>query len=247
MPDLVVFRLAAPMAAFGDIAVGQRRGTHARPSHSAVTGLLAAALGMARDAPGHEELSSSFYLVSRVEEPGAPLADFHTAQAPPQRRGRAFATRAEEVADKRILGTIVSRRDYLTDSAFTVLLWPSAHRVQAADLLAEALNRPAFAPYIGRRSCPLGAPVAALALPAETIAAAFTAYDERTSKHRELARDLGLPWRPSEIAFDAALREVRGGLEVHREETRRDRLVSRARWQFALRSECIARAATPPG
>ena len=247
MPDIVVFKLVAPMATFGDLAVGERRGTHVRPSHSAMTGLVASALGMPRDAPGHEALAAGFHLAIRTDAAGAPLADFHTAQTPPQRRGRSFATRKEELADKNDLGTIISRRDYLTDVAFTVLLWPTDAPAHAAQAIADALNRPAFALYAGRRSCPLGAPVAAKVVQAESLAEAFGTYDERTKAHHELATKLRPRGQPGDIVFDAALRDVCGDrLAVLREEVRRDRLISRARWQFAPRSECVARLIAAP-
>jgi len=78
------------------------------------------------------------------------------------------------------------------------------------------------------------------------VANAFAAYDTQTQAHRDLALALHLQWRPGEIVFDATLRDVCGeGLSVYREEIRRDRLVSRARWQFMPRTECVARPRLP--
>ena len=45
MPDFLTFALAAPLAAMGEIAVGERRGSWDRPGRSAVLGLIAAVLG----------------------------------------------------------------------------------------------------------------------------------------------------------------------------------------------------------
>jgi len=249
MPEIVAFRLDAPFAAWGDIAVGERRGTHVRPSHSAICGLVAASLGLPRNAPGHEALAAGFFLATRAEWLGVPFADFHTAQTPPDRRGRRYATRADELSEKDALGTIISRRDYLSDVAFTVLLWPTAIRAHAADVLADALNHPVFAPYAGRRSCPLGAPLAAKVITADTVNAAFAAYDALTETHRELARSLHKRAEAQEeIAVDADLLDVRGsGLEPQRQEVRRDQIVSRQRWQFEPRSEFILRKSASEG
>jgi CRISPR system Cascade subunit CasD len=246
MPEIVAFRLAAPTAAWGEIAVGGRRGTHIRPSHSAVCGLIAAALGLGRDAPGHEALAAGFSLATRTEWVGMSFADFHTAQTPPQRRGVRYATRADELRDKNALGTIVSRRDYLSDAAFTLLLWPTGTPSHSPQALSDALNRPVFAPYAGRRCCPLGAPLAAKVLTAETILAAFAAYDALTPDHRALAERLygGVPH--GEITVDAALRDFCGS-GVERQEIRRDQLVSRRRWQFEPRTECVIRKPAPEG
>jgi CRISPR system Cascade subunit CasD len=241
MPEIVAFRLDAPFAAWGDIAVGERRGTHVRPSHSAICGLVASSLGLPRSEPGHEALAAGFSLATRTEWLGVPFADFHTAQTPPERRGVRYATRADELRDPNKLGTIVSRRDYLGEVAFTVLLWPTASPSHSARALAEALNHPVFAPYAGRRSCPLGAPLAARVVTAETVVAAFAAYDALTEAHRTLAARLHPRARPhGEIAIDADLRDVCGA-GIERQEFRRDRLVSRERWQFEPRAECILR------
>lgn len=241
MTDVVVFRLAAPLAAFGEIAVGERRGTAARPSHSMVAGLVAAALGLPREAPGHEVLAAGFRLAVRIDAAGTPLADFHTAQTPPQRRGMRYATRRAELADRHALNTIVSRRDYRADVAFTVLLWPSERPARTPAEIASALNRPVFAPFAGRRSCPLGLPVDARVIAAETVIDAFATYDAETAEQQAvLAAHLGQSWpRQSEIAFDSALAPV-SGLAAEREEVRRDGLASRARWQFEPRAERIA-------
>jgi CRISPR system Cascade subunit CasD len=246
MPEIVAFRLAAPIAAWGDIAVGERRGTHARPSHSAICGLLASALGLPRAAPGHEALAAGFLLATRTEWVGVPFVDYHTAQTPPPRRGVTFATRADELRDKNAVGTVISRRDYLSDVAFTILLWPTDLPSHPAATLRDALNRPVFAPYAGRRSCPLGAPVAAHVVTAGTVQAAFAAYDALTEAQRNLAVRLHRGSHSGEIVIDTDLRAVcAGGIERH--ESRRDRLVSRARWQFAPRTECVLRKPAPEG
>ncbi|MCW2318977.1 CRISPR system Cascade subunit CasD [Rhodoblastus acidophilus] len=210
-----------------------------RPAFSAILGLVAGALGITRDAPGHEALAQGLAMAVRCDGLGAPLADFHTAQTPPQRRGRGYATRKDELAVKADLGTIVSRRDYWTDAAFTVLLWPNAEAPYPAADIAHALNRPKYAGFAGRRACPLGRPPAAKVIAATTVSEAFAAYD--CALQEQEAR---LPARPvgAEIAFDPALADVLGELREHRREMRRDMVFNRARWQFALRAEGVAKA-----
>jgi CRISPR system Cascade subunit CasD len=115
VPEFLTFVLAAPLAAMGEIAVGERRGTWDRPGRSAVLGLIAACLGLAReDETAHDALETGYGLALRVQHVGPLLPDYHTAQVPPARRGRRFATRAEELSAKD-LETILSRRDYRTD------------------------------------------------------------------------------------------------------------------------------------
>lgn len=239
MADLVLFRLEAPLAAFGDLAVGERRGSHRRPAHSAIAGLVAAALGIGRDSPGLEVLAGGFLLAVRTDCIGSALADFHTAQTPPQKRGRTYATRRQELGVKNDLGTIISRRDYWTDVAFTILLWPTEGLTYSPQAIADALNRPVFAPFAGRRACPLGAPVAAKVIATDTVIGAFADYDTQLNEQRAHG-GLAAVMPGHEIAFDAAFADMQlGGLPRSRTEIRRDRLVSRQRWQFGLREEAV--------
>ena len=238
MADVIVFRLDAPLAAFGDLTVGERRSTHTRPAFSAILGLVAGALGIACDAPGHESLAAGLAMAVRCDGLGAPLADFHTAQTPPQRRGRGYATRKDELATKADLGTIISRRDYWTDAAFTVLLWPHADTPYPAAEIASALNRPKYAGFVGRRACPLGRPPAAKLVSAATVSEAFAAYEFALAPHEARLPPRGIG---EDIAFDPALAEVLGALTEHRREMRRDVVLNRARWQFAPRAEGVAR------
>ena len=241
MAETIVFRLEAPLAAFGGLAVGERRSGHRRPAHSAILGLVAGAIGLRREDPGHETLVASFWLATRCDRLGAPLADFHTAQTPPQKKGQHFATRADELVDKHDLGTIVSRRDYWTDATFTVLLWPTPECVHDPKDIAAALNRPRFAGFLGRKSCPLGHPPNARIVSADRLDQAFRAYDVMLAEHVAddplLSRAGG-----DEIAFDLALRPMLGEWIERSRENRRDHLLSRANWQFGLRAEGLAGA-----
>jgi len=125
-----------------------------------------------------------------------------------------------------------------------VLLWPTETAGHPPSALAGALNRPAFAPFAGRRSCPLAFPVDAHVIDAATVIEGLRAYDAAAAAQHGLAgRLLPLPAGAREIAFDAALADV-AGLVPGRAEWRRDRLASRARRQFEPREEHVA--APPP-
>ena len=238
MPSFLTFILVAPLGAMGSLAVGERRGGWDRPGRSAVLGLIAGCLGLDRAAEAdHAALSGGFGLAMRREGAATPLlSDYHTAQTAPTRKNRIFATRREEVAveDRQ---TILSRRDYRADIAFTLALWPRAACPWTLEGLAEALRHPHFTPYLGRKSCPLGLPMAPLILSAETVREAFIARDvaadpiERTA----LAQPGG-----GTVWSDPSLGEPDLGLPVSRSETRRDEPLSRARWQFGLREEVVA-------
>ena len=61
MRDFLLFTLYAPLAALGEVAVGERRVSAARPARSAILGLLAAALGIERrDEAAHAALQEGY-------------------------------------------------------------------------------------------------------------------------------------------------------------------------------------------
>ena len=61
MRDFLLFTYYAPIAAFGQVAVGEVRGSWERPGKSAILGLLAAGLGLARDdAEGQAALAEAY-------------------------------------------------------------------------------------------------------------------------------------------------------------------------------------------
>jgi len=239
MSEFLTFTLAAPLAAMGEIAVGERRSGWDRPSRSALLGLVAACLGIDRDdEEAHLALEAGYGLAVRVEEIGAVLADYHTAQVPSARRGRRFATRAEELdLPGHELNTILSRRDHRADLLAFVALWSRGDPRWSLQRIAEALRAPQFVPYFGRKSCPLMLPLAPVIADAADAVAALA-----THAAAQVGKGL-LPRAPQPgpvvIAMDAA--DV-GNHEVQRVELRRDRLASRRRWQFLLREEAVLAA-----
>lgn len=231
MSRFLVFLLEAPLAAMGDVAVGERRYGADRPARSAVFGLVAAALGIERgDDQAHRRLSDGYGYAVRVDGPGTLLEDYHTAQVPPARRGRRWATRRDELAEP-ALETILSLRDYRENVRHAVALWAHRGAPHTLEELAAALRRPRFRLYHGRRACPLGCPPAARVIDAENLAEAFHAYDAGE----------GLPPVQAPVYADLSIADRLGpGLRVDRMVRRRDLLISRGRWQFGLRDELVA-------
>jgi CRISPR system Cascade subunit CasD len=228
--------LYAPLASFGSIAVGERRDTGDRPAKSAVLGIIAAALGLDRaDEPGQAHLATGYGYAVRSDRAGAPLADYHTAQVPPRKRG--FPTRRDELAVEK-LETILSRRDYRAEALHTALLWERDGAPTPLQAVAEALRRPTFLLYLGRKSCPFGLPLAPRLVEGATLIEAFRAYDEGMAQsERSLRAELQL--LPSERALIAADTEMPHGGQALRRERRRDEALSRDGWRFGLREELI--------
>lgn len=248
----LLFRLQAPMAAWGEIAVGERRGSWTRPGKSAVLGLVAAALGHRRtEGEAHAALHAGLGYAVRVDDPGRPLRDYHTAQAPSARKNARFETRRDELAvPKHALNTILSERLYYGEPKVTVALWcrddaaPGPAWCPSLDTIEQALRRPVFTLHLGRKSCPPGRPLSPSVLEADDLPAAFAAYDAAEAEAEVRAetelkavaphyapRPLeGSPeiWADLEAGFDFRPAEVA---------RRRDALRDRPRWLFADRRE----------
>ena len=193
MRELLLFTLYAPIAAMGEIAVGERRVGAALPARSALLGLIAAALGMERrHEAAHAALDRGYGLAVRIEAEGSLLQDYHTAQVPPAKHGKRWPTRRAELAEP-ALKTILSLREYRADARQTIAVWSKHDPPHSLPAIAEALRRPRFTLYFGRKACPLGLPPAPRIVVAATLADAFARFDEDTpDAERDLRQRLAL-------------------------------------------------------
>lgn len=236
MTEFLLFTIYAPLSSWGEIAVGESRGTWDRPSRSAVLGLVAAGLGLVReDGNMHAALNDGYGVAVRLDVPGTALADYHTAQTVSASvvKKRRPATRAELLsAGER--ETILSRRGYRLDAMTTAALWPRRGARWRLPELKEALLAPRFVLYAGRKANALGLPTDPAIVTAATLADAMR---QRTSDRARAAgfdlERLGLVSEP-EVSHDPC-EGFDSGLRPLRREMRRDTSADRARWQFAER------------
>lgn len=239
--EFLVFRLSGPMAAFGEITVGEQRSLWDAPSKSGILGLLAACLGLNRDqSDALSQLDQGLGYAVRLDNPGYPLRDYHTAQTPTeaarkrrQKAGLDMQTRKGDLeADD--LNTVLSERMYRLEWVATIALWVKSGDL-ALDRLEAALNRPVYTPYLGRKACPLGAPPRPHCMKADGLLAAFDHYDALEETTR-LVLKTPRPVR-ARVWFecDAGLTAEEG--EAKEIRLRRDGLRNRALWQFADRRE----------
>lgn len=243
MSRFLMFRLYGPLAAWGVLAVGELRPTQDHPSRSAVLGILGAGLGLRRDASTEQaSLARGYGVAVRIDSPGTPLEDYHTVQAPRARRGKSWPTRRDELAgEKSELETLVSRRTYVVDALATVALWPRANAAWTLEQMVEALRRPVFFPYLGRKSCPLGIPPGPVIADVPSLLDAFAEADAVwRAAGIDLLADLPKPTGPRRFLWDTDLDEgcwPGGHTEVVRHR-RRDQPGDRGRWQFHEREVC---------
>lgn len=244
--EFLLFRLWGPIASWGEIAVGERRGSWARPSRSGVIGIVAAALGIERgDSAAHRRLEDDLGLAVRVDRPGKPLRDYHTAQSPSQKRGLRWATRRDELKVREYLNTVLSERGYYTEMDAVVALW--LRRASPTHLLAEIearLAEPVFSLYLGRKACPLGLPLGARIMPSQDLDSALYAYDAFST---QLIAKLGKTYAPSARPngprslwlgeTDAYALGLLTPPRLRQRTQRRDGIRDRSRWLFDDRVE----------
>ncbi|MBE0448544.1 MAG: type I-E CRISPR-associated protein Cas5/CasD [Actinobacteria bacterium] len=229
MEDYLIFRLYGPLAAWGDIAVGEYRPSFAHPSKSAVIGLLAAALGIRRDDEGRQKsLTEACLFAVRVDAMGTLLRDYHTSQAPSAKKGVTYYTRRSELATDN-LNTILSSRDYRCDAVYTVAISVREEAAYTAQQLADALLRPVFTLYLGRKSCPLALPLQPQVVSASTLRDAFAnvVFDDDELSEVFRSSCASIHWEDGQVS----------GFEREHVITRRDTPLSRTRWQFGERYE----------
>lgn len=140
MPTLLL-RLAGPMQSWGTRSRFDDRDTERFPSKSGVIGLLCAAMGRPRSA-SVEDLAA-LRMGVRADRCGLLASDYQTALAVAKASGASPAT-------------VVSRRHYLADALFLVGLEGDSAVLAVVE---QALRRPVWPLYLGRKSFPPGAPL----------------------------------------------------------------------------------------
>lgn len=246
MTDYLLMRLYGPLVSWGEIAVGEMRHSAVHPSRSALLGLLAAALGVERDDDAAQQaLVQGYRFGIKLECVGSPLRDYHTVQfGVPPRKTKFRSRRQELLADK--VDTVLSAREYRCDSLAMVAVEALAQVPHTLDRLADALRRPHFPLYLGRKSCPLALPLSPHVIQADTLRQALD-LPGQGSLLGLLERDPGKAWptssdrrflRPGPPRYyweDG----MQAGMSPSFDTVRHDQPLSRRRWQFAPRRERV--------
>lgn len=130
--SVLLLRLAGPMQSWGDSSRFARRNTRREPTKSGVLGMVAAAQGRRRTDPIEDLVELRFGV--RVDQPGRLMSDFQTARSLDEKTSFPL-----------------SERFYLADAVFVAGLEGDAPIING---IATALEKPYFAPYLGRRAFP---------------------------------------------------------------------------------------------
>lgn len=131
----LLLRFAAPLQSWGSNSKFDIRTTEREPTKSGVIGMIAAALGIRReDSPEKLKELSELRFGVRVEKEGKLLKDFHTARPPKSKNAN------------------ITYRYYLADAVFLVAL--CSDDTELLNKIKNALEKPVFPLFLGRRSCP---------------------------------------------------------------------------------------------
>ncbi len=145
--------------AWGENTITERRTSSTIPTRSGLLGLIAACLGIRRHQ--HEtlnELSMRVKFAVRTDQAGIRELDYHTV-------------RNVGTADGKVKKDAVQTyREYLSDYKFTVLVIG-----EALFDIKEALQKPIFAPCMGRKSCPITLPLYHAEIEADDVLGLFHA------------------------------------------------------------------------
>ncbi|MBK8667657.1 MAG: type I-E CRISPR-associated protein Cas5/CasD [Burkholderiales bacterium] len=228
MTPYLVFTLSANLGAMGEFAGHERRGSLDWPGRSAIIGLLGAALGLRRtdDFSELEQLRMAVAIFGDT----TPLRDFHTVQTVPTAKARRPQSRPQALRDARgDLNTIITLRDYRCTPLYGVALWGAGVDTLLARV-QQALLRPAYVLYLGRKSCPLSAPLAPRQVQADT-------------PQQALAHIALPPWRRGETAHRMAADDA---LAAEHHQQRQDQALDRVRWHFASRRVAMLNVSIAP-
>jgi CRISPR-associated protein Cas5/CasD subtype I-E len=179
MSKTLAFLIDAPLQSWGASSKFQRRDTENWPTKSALIGLLAAALGIDKNAADEADrlapLCGLVFTVLRWPKaaPSVRLTDFHTVGGGYDKKDpveKLFISR--KAGDGSPFGTVITRRTYLMDTRFIAIFQGDG---ETLDNVAKALLDPVWGLWFGRKACmpaePLSPVVALSAVEALTTMA----------------------------------------------------------------------------
>ena len=175
----ILLKFSGPLQAWGTSSHFDIRHTDMYPAKSAVLGLVAAALGWRRDDDRIGALNKFSFAV-RVDQPGSILEDYHIAR---------------RLDIKNCI--YVTQRYYLQDAVFVVAL--GIDDSIEADKIVQALQKPYFQLYMGRRALPLPLDFVLAVVEEDPLTALRTYpwqaakwYQRRVAKHSEDRKRLSI-------------------------------------------------------
>lgn len=147
--------LAAPLMAFGAVAVDQVGPTWRWPGRSMLTGLLANALGLDwSERAAHQALQDRLICAAALLRDGDILTDTQNAQLSKNDQGWTTRGAPEGRGGNSYNAPHRRQRDFLADAELVaVLTLTPVEQEPSLDTLRDALLRPARPLFLGRKAC----------------------------------------------------------------------------------------------
>ncbi len=137
----ILLKFSGPLQSWGTDSNFETRHTDFYPSKSAVIGMIAASFGYKRNEDEKISRLNELDFAVRIDQPGNLCRDYHTVHKY-KKNGEAERT-------------YVTNRYYLEDAVFVVAI--SHHDDKYMEAIFDAVRRPYFQPFMGRRALPLPA------------------------------------------------------------------------------------------
>ena len=148
---ILVLRLEGVLQSWGEHSKWDHRDSAPMPTKSGIIGLLGCALGLERNDPKLQSMAQQLKLAVRADKQGVEMSDFHTVRS--RHLLNAAGKHRGKVGE---YSTLVTNRIYLQDAYFTVAI---AGERDMLEKIADALQRPKWPIYLGRKSCVPSRPV----------------------------------------------------------------------------------------
>lgn len=150
MRKYLVLQLQGVMQAWGTHTYEDFRPSSIFPTRSGIVGLIGACLGIERgDIEYRDRLNRGLSITTIAVEPEKirKIEDFHTVLD------------ARRVNDKPREEAIISRREYLCDAKYYVILCENDGASVSLSRIKNAVMKPKYTPFLGRKSCLITAPL----------------------------------------------------------------------------------------
>lgn len=140
------------MQSWGKHGFESTRISESFPGRSALLGLLGACLGIDRqDKERQRQLAESVAFAVRIDKTEyvpQKMTDYHTVK---DARVDYHSLKSHE--------TIETWREYWQDVKYTVAVWSLPNAEISLEQLREAICKPVYTPFLGRKSCPMTRPL----------------------------------------------------------------------------------------
>ncbi len=182
--NTLFLRLAGPMQSWGTSSRFQLRRSDPHPSKSSVLGIILCSMGIRReDSDAALAPLRDLRMGVRVDRPGISDWDYQTAGAGIVKGMRSAEGKIKKTGTTGEHETLLSRRQYLYDASFLVVLQGSPETISSC---TEALEEPEWPVFLGRKCC----------IPAEPI---FTKTGYFSDPKEALS---SVPWQPRDRSID---------------------------------------------